>query len=122
MDGNTSLREPTFTGLLAETNNRTTSATATPQAFELHIGKTTKRVTPLTVDAFSAPVRDNLNGNNPVLRKACAALHLRSSDRSSIDADFRLVPTARKRHWENGTSHNEHGAYSRLEVVPLTGI
>lgn len=73
-DGKASLKDPIFTSLLAETNNRIASATATIEALERQIGKTTKRVTPEMVDAFSALVRDRLSGNDPVLRKAYVAL------------------------------------------------
>ena len=73
-DGHASLKDPTFTGLLAETNSRIASATATIEALERQIGKTTKRVTPEMVDAFGVLVRDRLSGDDPALRKAYVAL------------------------------------------------
>jgi hypothetical protein len=73
-DGKASLRDPMFTGLLAEANNRIASANATIEALERQIGKTTRRVTPEMVDSFGAPVRDRLSGDDPRLRKAYVAL------------------------------------------------
>lgn len=73
-DGHASLKEATFTGLLAETNGRIASATATIDTLERQIGKATKRVTPEMVDAFGELVRERLRGEDPALRKAYVAL------------------------------------------------
>ena len=73
-DGHASLKEPTFTGLLAETNGRIASATATIDTLERQIGKATKRVTPEMVDLFGELVRERLRGEDPALRKAYVAL------------------------------------------------
>ncbi len=72
-DGHASLKEATFTGLLAETNGRIASATATIDTLERQIGKATKRVTPEMVDAFGELVRERLRGEDPALRKAYVA-------------------------------------------------
>lgn len=73
-DGKASLKDPIYSSLLAEANNRIASATATIEALERQIGKTTKRVTPEMVDAFGALVRDRLHGDDPALRKAYVGL------------------------------------------------
>ena len=72
--GLASLKEPTFAGLLAETNSRVASATSTIETLERQIGKSAKRVTPQMVDALGELIRDRLRGEDPALRKAYVAL------------------------------------------------
>ncbi|WBO24578.1 recombinase family protein [Sphingomonas abietis] len=73
-DGHASLKDPTFTTMLAETNGRVASLAASIETLERQIGKRSKRVTPEMVDAFAALVRDRLHGDDPALRKAYVAL------------------------------------------------
>ncbi len=73
-DGHASLKDPTFTTMLAETNGRVASLTATIDTLERQIGKRTTRVTPEMVDSFATLVRGRLHGEDPAVRKAYVAL------------------------------------------------
>jgi site-specific DNA recombinase len=73
-DGHASLKDATFTTLLAETSGRIANATAMIDTLERQTGKMQKRVTPAMVGAFGILVQDRLRGHDPALRKAYVAL------------------------------------------------
>ena len=73
-DGKASVREPVFANILAETNARIASATASVETLERQIGKSAKVITPGMVEAFATLVRNRLRDDDPALRKAYVAL------------------------------------------------
>lgn len=69
-----SLKDPTFTKLLAEHRDQVASASAVIETLERQAGMGKKRVTPELVDAFGKLVRERLSGDDSDLRKAYVSL------------------------------------------------
>jgi site-specific DNA recombinase len=97
-DGKASVREPVFANILAETNARVASATASVETLERQIGKSAKAVTPEMVEAFATLVRTRLRDSDPALSKSYVALFVSevavSQDEIRISGSTKMLERA----------------------------